>query len=299
MKGITNNIVMVRPKSFGFNQETVLSNTFQNNEKIKNLSLVALNEFDEMVKALRSNLINVTVLDDLCNPIKPDAIFPNNWFSLHNGTLILYPMANFNRRIERTEEHIESIKMIGNVSKSIDYSIMEKQNEFLEGTGSLVLDRYSRVAYACLSSRTSETLLDKWCSDMDYKSCVFKAYQNENIIYHTNVMMSIGNGFAVVCMDSIKSANDKKRLIQSFEKSRHQIIDISIDQMNNFAGNVLVVENAKGDAKFIISERAFNSLNEFQLLEISKYAKPLPIPINVIEKVGGGGVRCMMAEVFS
>ena len=299
MKGITNNIVMVRPKSFGFNQETVLSNTFQNNEKIKNLSLVALNEFDEMVKALRSNLINVTVLDDLCNPIKPDAIFPNNWFSLHNGTLILYPMANFNRRIERTEEHIESIKMIGNVSKSIDYSIMEKQNEFLEGTGSLVLDRYSRVAYACLSSRTSETLLDKWCSDMDYKSCVFKAYQNENIIYNTNVMMSIGNGFAVVCMDSIKSANDKKRLIQSFEKSRHQIIDISIDQMNNFAGNVLVVENAKGDAKFIISERAFNSLNEFQLLEISKYAKPLPIPINVIEKVGGGGVRCMMAEVFS
>lgn len=299
MKQSTKNILMIRPGNFGFNEETADSNAFQSKAGFDKYKITA--EFDGFVEKLKANGINVFVFDDTPHPPKPDAIFPNNWISFHlDGTVVLYPMYAENRRIEKREDIVEKLKEKFNIKKIVDLSEHEQQRRFLEGTGSIVFDHENKIAYACLSPRTNEKLLTEITKQLNYEPFSFYALDSEGKeIYHTNVMMCIGQDFTVICLESIKSEAERKSVADSLLKNGKEIIEISVEQMNNFAGNMLAVSTGKDETLLILSENAFKSLNYEQRKRLENYCKILPVSISTIEKIGGGSARCMMAEIFS
>ena len=296
----TSNILMIRPVAFGLNIQTADSNAFQNKsasqEKVQEK---ALEEFDNFVIKLRANGIDVTVIEDTPNPDTPDSIFPNNWISFHeDGSIYLYPMQAENRRLERREDLIDHLSENFNITEINDLSFTEENGEYLEGTGSLVLDRENKLAYACLSIRTQQKVLDIFMQESGYQAVTFKAVdQNGMAIYHTNVMMCVGDAFVVICLDSIPDETEKAKVVKAIKDSQKEIIEISLDQMNQFAGNMLQVKNKEGKSFLIMSARAHQALNQHQLDKIRKYAEILSSPLTTIEDNGGGSARCMIAEI--
>ncbi len=297
---MTNTILMIRPASFGFNEQTAGSNAFQNRDTGNGLQDKAVAEFDAFVKVLKDKGVNVIVIDDTVEPAKPDAIFPNNWVSFHeNGDVILYPMQAKNRRLERREDIIRKIEEQFKVSHIIDLSRFETEDKFLEGTGSMVLDRKHKIAYACLSPRTDVEVLHTFCEYTGYKPVLFTALdQNGQAIYHTNVLMTVAEKYVVICLDAIADDDEAERVIDSIAESGKEIIALSFEQMNQFAGNMLEVKNDKGESLIVMSKTAWRSLSNEQKEVLESYSKPVVSDIKTIEQTGGGSARCMMAEVF-
>jgi len=296
----TSTILMIRPVNFVFNEQTAGSNAFQNrNAEQQRVQDKALQEFDRFVDLLRKNGVEVIVIDDTAEPHTPDSIFPNNWVSFHNdGTVFLYPMMAENRRLERREDIIMQLEDEFKVKHVIDLSHFEHEKKFLEGTGSMVLDRENKIAYACLSPRTDKIVLDEFCKDGGYKSVLFHAVDKNGMdIYHTNVLMCVGSSYAVICLDSIKDEAEKQEVIYSFQSTQKQVIAISFEQMNHFAGNMLEVQNKDGESLVVMSKSAWDSLNYEQKSILSSFSKPVYSDISTIENNGGGSARCMMAEV--
>lgn len=296
----TSTILMIRPVNFVFNEQTAGSNAFQNrNAEQQRVQDKALQEFDRFVTVLRESAVEVIVIDDTAEPHTPDSIFPNNWVSFHNdGTVFLYPMMAENRRLERREDIIMQLEDEFKVKHVIDLSHFEHESKFLEGTGSMVLDRENKIAYACLSPRTDKEVLEAFCNDSGYKSVLFHAVdQNGMDIYHTNVLMCIGSSYAVICLDSIKDDNEKESVIKSLQSTQKQIVTISFEQMNHFAGNMLEVQDKSGESLLVMSKSAWESLNYEQRTILSSFSKPIYSDISTIENNGGGSARCMMAEV--
>ncbi|MDQ3633017.1 MAG: arginine deiminase-related protein [Acidobacteriota bacterium] len=302
MSFIANKILMVRPAKFGFNPQTAESNAFQKEVDLTDEEIQenAVWEFDSMVNKLRENGIEVLICDDSKNPYTPDAVFPNNWFSTHaGGTLCLYPMEAEARRFERNPQIINKLKENFVVAKTLDFTEFENQNKFLEGTGSLVLDHENKIAYASISSRTNEDALKDWSNKLDFEIFKFRSFdRNGKAIYHTNVMMCLGDDFAVACLKSISEENEKRLFREKLYQTGKEIIEISFEQMNNFAGNMLLLQNKKTEKILVLSKTAFESLNKKQIEKLGSHAKLLSFDIDIIEKCGGGSVRCMIAEIF-
>jgi hypothetical protein len=308
MSQITNNILMVRPTGFTYNEETAVNNHFQNPIKKINSKKVTENaicEFDEMVDLLVDKGVSVDVVDPKGNKNNPDAVFPNNWFSIHeDGTRIIYPMFAKSRRKERKVEIFKSLEnnILFNMKKVIDLTFYEDENLFLEGTGSMVLDRVNKIAYATLSERTSLKVLRDFSKKMRYKMVYFDSFHDskdkKNPIYHTNVMLTVGNHFAVVCSNTIGDRIEKFKLMESFEISGKEVVEISVSQMNNFAGNILQVMGSNETPLIVISKTAFNSMEKAQLSKLEKYGELIVPSLETIETYGGGSARCMMAELF-
>jgi len=304
----TNTILMVKPSGFRFNEETALNNHFQladESQTVIQIQHKAVNEFDSMVSLLQINGVEVIVIDHDNGAEIPDAVFPNNWFSTHqNGDVYLYPMNAINRRLERRLEIFDTIKEKYNlrVSNIIDFTHWEKKNLFLEGTGSMILDRVNCIIYASLSKRTSQKLLSEYAKKMNYDVISFKSYHSSSnqspLIYHTNVMMCLASSFTVICLESILDQNERQRVIDKLKETEKKIIEITFDQMNNFAGNMLEVQNSNGDQFLVMSSKAYHSLNKNQINQIQRYVQILHSPIDTIEILGGGSARCMMAEIF-
>jgi len=298
----TSKILLVKPTTFGFNEETAVSNTFQN-QVISDAKIIrdkALKEFDAFVKKLRSEGIGVLVFEDQEKTEKPDAVFPNNWISMHeDGTMVLYPMHAPNRRNERSAELIEKIKQEFEVKRIVDLTHYEKLEKFLEGTGSIVFDHDAKKAFACISPRTDAELLNLLCKEIGYKPITFIATDKNNVpIYHTNVMMCIAPDFAVICLESIKKPDEKKRIELSLSAGGKKIIDITLQQMHAFAGNMLAIHNREGKKFIAMSESAFDCLTSSQKTILENFCTLLPLNVKTIETVEGGSVRCMMAEIF-
>jgi hypothetical protein len=296
----TNKILMIRPVGFTYNAQTAANNLFQVAGNADNAQEKALKEFDAFVETLRDNDINVTVIDDTPEPHTPDSIFPNNWISFHeNGTAMLYPMYAENRRAERKQHVKEFISQNFNKKNIIDLTAYEKENLFLEGTGSMVLDRENKIAYACISPRTNRKLLNVFCKKMNYTACTFEANdENGNQIYHTNVMMCVADKFVVICLDSITNEEEKGYVMKTIEATSKQIIPITYSQMNCFAGNMLQLENTKGEKLLVMSAQAFHALTREQIATIKEYNRIIYSDLKAIETNGGGSARCMIAEVF-
>jgi hypothetical protein len=292
---------MIRPVSFGFNEQTAESNAFQNRsaDQQYEVQTKALAEFDRLVDLLTANKVNVTLIEDTPQPHTPDSIFPNNWVSFHeNGDVFLYPMQAENRRLERREDIIGKLQDNFKVSHIFDLSHFEHENKFLEGTGSMVLDRDNKIAYTCLSPRTDAEVLDTFCKQTGYKAICFSAVDEKGLpIYHTNVLMCIGSKFAVICLDSIVNNTEKEQVIESLTKAGKQIITISFSQMNKFAGNMLEIKNTDGESLIVMSQCAFDALHEEQQELLSTFGKLIYADISTIETNGGGSARCMIAEV--
>jgi len=297
---------MIEPICFGYNEQTAENNYFQQNDNAQSSEIQAnaLKEFQNMTQLLHKAGVKVIVVEDSAEPRTPDSIFPNNWISFHDGGFIaVYPMFAPNRRQERRVEVVNAVVNQGFTIKEIfDFSAQENEGKFLEGTGSMVFDRVNRRAYAALSERTNEDVLLDFCEKFDYTPVIFNAMQTFEgkrlPVYHTNVVMSVGDKFAVVCLQSIDNEKERNLLKNSLLETQKEIIEISEAQMHNFAGNMLEIENTKGEKIIALSQTAYNSLNNNQLQTLEKYGTLLPIAIPTIEKYGGGSVRCMMAEVF-
>ena len=327
----TDKVLMIRPVRFSYNSQTAVNNAFQESGIPEELSQrQALKEFDAYVEMLRNEGIEVMVVEDTATPHTPDSIFPNNWLSLHsaeelaegasnltgsahpgsaapcNRVAVLYPMFAENRRAERRQDIIEALTGADAPSCAsaalLDLTSYEKRNLFLEGTGSLILDRNEHLAYACQSPRTCEEVLEEWSSKMGYDYFLFHAEDmNGNPIYHTNVMMSVGEQLAVVCLDAITDIEERMSLIELLEESDKEIVEISLEQMNEFAGNMLQLHTVKeGELKYIMvmSARAKDSLDQDQIEAIEKYCKIVAPDLEFIERNGGGSARCMLAEIF-
>jgi hypothetical protein len=295
----SSHLLMIQPFSFCFNAETAVNNSFQKDPG-GNIRQKALQEFSDFVELLRTNKIDVTVVEDTPEPPTPDSIFPNNWISFHDdGSIFLYPMFAVNRRRERKEGVFDAIKKNFVVSAITDLSMYEEDNVFLEGTGSMVLDRVYKIAYACISPRTNKLLLDEFCKLAGFSPLTFRASDSTGVdIYHTNVMMCVAGSYVVVCLESITAEDERKNIIASFERTNKEIIDISQEQLNSFAGNMLQVKNADGELLLIMSTQAFQSLTSLQIEALEKYNRILHSSLTMIETAGGGSARCMMAEVF-
>ena len=301
---ISNKILMIEPVAFGFNPETATNNYFQKESTREDAQTQALAEFQNMVELLRSKSIEVIVIQDTLEPHTPDSIFPNNWISFHeDGTFVTYPMFAVNRRTERREDIIEYLyNRVFHASKRIDYSNFENNQIFLEGTGSVVLDRKHRRAYACLSPRTNRELFLRFCEDLGYKPIYFDALHqiggDMRPIYHTNVMMAIGSTYAVICLESIVNQEQREMVWRELQTTGHDVIEITPEQMNRFAGNMLEIKALDGALYLCLSQSAYNALSEAQRTQLARHAQLLIIPIPTIEALGGGSVRCMMAELF-
>ena len=303
-KNITNKILMVRPISFAFNEQTAVNNHYQkrDNKPVQEIQNKALIEFDNMVEKLKKVGIDVKVMQDTKEPHTPDSIFPNNWFSTHySNTVVLYPMFAENRRLERTDTIYDYFDRVDNLN-IVDYSSLEKENIFLEGTGSLVLDRKNKKAYCSLSQRANEKLLDIFCEDSGYKKIAFHSYQTvdeiRKPIYHTNVMMAMGENYAILCADSIDNLEERAAVINELEKDKKEIVYISEQQVENFLGNTIELVNNEGVNVCVMSATAYSALTEEQKNIIEKYDVILPVDVHTIEKYGGGSARCMIAELF-
>ena len=299
---LTSTILMVRPAAFGFNEETVANNYFQSNPNIdKNeLQQKAVAEFDNMVEILLSHSINVVVIEDSKEPPKPDAIFPNNWLSTSpNGLVCIFPMFAPNRRIEKREAILDQLAKEFIVHDMQDWSEYEVEGRFLEGTGSMIIDYDNKMIYACVSQRTSLSVLEKYAVTNGFQAIVFLATDKNGMpVYHTNVMMTLGEGFCVLCEESIDEEWELIAVRQLLESTNHSIITITRAQMHQFAGNMLQVKNSTGEKFLILSETAYRSLRKEQKQMLEAYATLLPIAVPTIEEVEGGSVRCMMAEIF-
>lgn len=303
----TSKILMVRPARFAFNEETAENNYFQIRSELSDqesekerISEEAIKEFDAFVNLLRANDVDVTVVQDTPDPYTPDSIFPNNWFSSHfSGELVLYPMFAPNRRQERKPHIIELLKRNMNHRKVVDFTFWENEGEYLEGTGSMVFDRRKKIAYCCRSPRTSEKVLADFCSRMNFQPVIFDAVdKNNNNIYHTNVMMAIGMQVAVICLESIKDEDERKKVISQLNSTGKIIVDISLEQVSQFAGNMIEVKSRNGSPLMIMSASAHNSLTSSQENIISTYNRIVSAELGTIEKNGGGSARCMIAEIF-
>jgi hypothetical protein len=293
-------ILMVRPYQFFFNQQTATNNFFQSNINIENANELAIAEFDTMVEQLSAHQIEVKVIQDTKDPSTPDSIFPNNWISTHaGGTLCLYPMYAENRRAERKLSVLEFLQANYKIENLLDITHFEKEGKFLEGTGSMVLDHQNKIAYGCLSERLDKEAFTHWCDKMQFKPISFKAVDDKaQPIYHTNVMMCMGDQFVVICLDSIPNEKEKQMLLDSFEQKNKEVITISQNQLNHFAGNMLQVFDMNEKPHLIMSEQAYTSLQPPQVKSLEKYNPILPISIPTIEALGGGSARCMMAEIY-
>lgn len=301
---IAQKILLVRPASFGYNRLTAESNAFQNRDfesaDKSEIQSLALHEFDALADGLKNLGIEVLIHDNAPEPYTPDAVFPNNWFSTHaDGTFCLYPMMAEPRRLERSADIIENLKNRFGVAKILDFTHFEREEKFLEGTGSLILDHANRIAYASISPRTNESVLDFWANATDFEIVKFHASDENGLaIYHTNVMMCLGDKFAVICLESIKDTDERRRVVEKLEKSGREIVAICFRQMNEFAGNMLLLQNAAGEKFLVMSRRAFASLDAPQIESLEKYANLAAFDIPTIENCGGGSVRCMIAEIF-
>ena len=293
-------VFMVKPVCFGFNEQTAENNAFQKEGFEKGAQEKALIESNEFINLLKNNEINVVVAEDTLEPKTPDSIFPNNWFSTHEGgILVLYPMFAPNRRAERKEVFLNSIKKNFECKEIIDLTFWEQKGKFLEGTGSMVLDRVAKFAYACKSPRTSEEVFNDFCKRLGFSPILFNAFdRNGKMIYHTNVLMCIGSTFAIVCSDAIKDKSELEKVLKSLEKGGKKIIEISFEQMEKFAGNMLELKNMQGKRFLIMSQTAFDCLKEDQKDYLEKECIILHPKIECIEINGGGSARCMMAELF-
>ncbi|PCH73753.1 MAG: amidinotransferase [Flavobacteriaceae bacterium] len=307
MNQTTNTIVMIRPVSFRMNEQTAVNNYYQkvlDNVSSDTIQEKALAEFDAFVAVLRAEGVEVIVIDDTENPDTPDSIFPNNWISFHeNGTVGLYPMFAENRRLERREDVLEVLEEKGFVIENvIDYTSAEDEKVFLEGTGSLLLDRINRKAYCAISPRADEELFIEFCEDFEFTPVPFESYQTVEEkrlpIYHTNVMMCLGEKFAVICLDSIDDKKERKMVKMHLKEDGKELIVISEDQVNSFAGNMLQVQGKDGEALLIMSTAAYTSLTAHQIIMLQKHCRIVSSSLDVIEACGGGSARCMMAEVF-
>jgi len=305
MSQATNSILMIRPINFGYNEETAQDNHYQIKElPHKNVNERAQKEFDNMVKNLRQNGVSVHVFQDDENEYTPDSIFPNNWVSFHeNGDVGLYPMCAENRRMERRPEVLDFLENEGfTISNIVDYSSAESENKFLEGTGSMILDRENRLAYCSISNRSNEDLFIEFCEDFEFTPIIFNSFQtvgNKRLpIYHTNVMMCVATDYVIVCLDSIDDKKQRKNVSSFIKDSGKKLIEISENQVESFAGNMLELVNDKGESILVMSKSAEDSLNENQKNIITKYSRIISSDINTIETCGGGSTRCMMAEIF-
>ncbi len=301
MDQVTSHVLMIRPSAFGYNAETAKNNTFQHkpgSDQAPEISTEAIREFDQFVNVLRQQDIDVTVIEDNPVPKKPDAVFPNNWISFHqDGTIVTYPMYSPLRREERREDLIKNLTSRFKMNHRIHFEMFESHRQYLEGTGSLVLDRVNKIAYACISERTDKELLNDWGERMGYTPHTFYALSNGKPIYHTNVMMAIASKVAVVCLDCLPDENERKELEESLSM-HHALIKITDAQVQSFAGNMLALKNHNGEELMIMSSRALNSLTPLQKTEIEKYCRIVASPLPVIEDIGGGSARCMIAEIF-
>ena len=300
---ITSHLLMVRPSHFGFNEETASNNAFQVNDNslsTKQIATLAIKEFDDFVCVLRENGLTITVNEDDISIKTTDSIFPNNWFSTHSdGTLVTYPMFSKNRRLERREDIIEGLKENYHVIHRIHLESAENVGQYLEGTGSLILDRVNKIAYACRSIRTNDKLLVEWADKLGYRLCVFNAKDKSGMdIYHTNVMMALGENFVIWGGDALPDINEKVVIEKLFFETGKEIIPISMTQIARFAGNMLAVKNEKGERLLIMSQTAFESLSLSQITRIESFCKIVKGNIPIIEKYGGGSVRCMLAEIY-
>ncbi|WP_316795651.1 citrulline utilization hydrolase CtlX [Pedobacter agri] len=295
----THHLLMIRPVDFKFNEQTAGNNKFQVASDEGDVQSQALKEFDGFVDLLRKNGVDVTVVDDTLQPETPDSIFPNNWISFHeDGSVFLYPMFSQNRRLERRREILDELAEKFELNYISDLSFYETADIFLEGTGSMVLDRVNKIAYACLSIRTEVEAFNNFCQLAGYKSVIFNSVDSSGFpIYHTNVMMCIGDHFAVICLDSIPNFHERDFVRKVLLSTGKEIITISFDQMNHFAGNMLQVANQSGESLLVMSEQAFLSLTQNQINLLEKYARIIYAPIYTIEKNGGGSARCMLAEI--
>jgi hypothetical protein len=303
---ITSKVLMIKPTKFYYNVETAVNNAYQKDLK-EDPNLVqtrALNEFDSLVEKIKSVGIEVDVINDTSTPYTPDSIFPNNWFSSHqDGKLIIYPMFANDRRLERTK-FLSNLKEIQNKTSItvLDLTYFEKDDKFLEGTGALVLDRINKIAYCSLSPRANEDVLKEFCNLTNYKAIKFHSVQNINNIltpiYHTNVMMGVTENFVVICLDSITDLKEREKVITSISNSGKEIINITLNQVLKFCGNVLELKNLKGDRYTLMSKSAFQGFTKEQLEIIKKSSEIIFSDITTIETYGGGSVRCMIAELF-
>ncbi|MGS4345382.1 citrulline utilization hydrolase CtlX [Myroides odoratus] len=307
MKQITNNILMIRPVAFRMNEQTAVNNYYQ--KVIDNLTPATVNakaqqEFDAFVEKLRAVGVHVTVVEDTVDPDTPDSIFPNNWISFHeSGDVVLYPMFAENRRLERREDILDILEEQGFVINDIwDYTSAEEDDLFLEGTGNLLLDRTNEIAYCALSPRADEGLVIEFCEDFEMNPVIFEAFQTvdgeRKNIYHTNVMMCLGDTFAVICADTIDDKQERKIVLNHLKESGKEVVLITEEQVNNFAGNMLQVVGANDTKYLIMSTQAYNSLTDNQIKTLEKHATILHSSLDTIEACGGGSARCMMAEVF-
>lgn len=307
MNQTTNSILMIRPVAFRMNEQTAVNNYYQ--KALKGLSNDAVNtkaqeEFDAFVVKLRMVGVQVIVVEDTLKPDTPDSIFPNNWISLHeSGDVVLYPMFAENRREERREDVLDILEDNGFIINEImDYTSAEVDGFFLEGTGSLILDRENGKAYCALSPRADEELFIEFCEDFEYSPVIFEAFQNvkeeRKLIYHTNVMMCIGTTFAVICADCIDDKKERKMVLDSLRGDEKEIILITEDQVHSFAGNMLEVKGADGRRYLVMSSSAYKCLTKKQIAQIEEHVTILSSSLDTIEACGGGSARCMMAEIF-
>lgn len=292
---------MVKPARFGFNPQTAESNAFQKKDGFgRAVQESALREFLAYTTLLRANGVNIALAEDTLEPRTPDSIFPNNWFTTHeDGTLVLYPMAAPNRREERKEHFLQIIRKSFKVTRTVDLTHYEEEGLFLEGTGSMILDRENKIVYACRSPRTCDKVLDDFCKELGYSPVVFEAVdQNGQQIYHTNVMMAVGTAYAIICLDSIADQGEREKVVASLEKTGKKILGISLEQMGQFAGNMLELQSNEGKKLLVMSATARKSLTPEQNRELSKTYRLLSPQLETIETNGGGSARCMLAEIF-
>lgn len=300
----TDTVLMIEPIAFGYNAETAENNYFQVEQKGSGIQEKALQEFNNFVEKLRNKGINVITIKDTLEPHTPDSIFPNNWVSFHNdGKVVLYPMFAHNRRVERRSDILETIKNKGfDVEEVDDWSSSEDENKFLEGTGSMIFDHDHKIAYGSVSLRLDETLFREFCEKYGFTPVVFHSFQtvgSERLpIYHTNVMMCVADQFVVICLDCIDDELERSKVIETIKNSGKEIIEISEEQMQQFAGNMLQVQNKDGQKFLVMSETAYRSLIPEQISNIEKYCEIIYSDLHTIEVNGGGSARCMLAEVF-
>ena len=296
----TDTVLMVSPVAFDYNEETAVNNAFQEEDDVGNTAELARRESDAYVELLRDNGINVVTVEDTEEPHTPDSVFPNNWFSTHDdGTLVLYPMFAENRRLERKPAALEAIEGNFKATRTVDLTGYEEEGLFLEGTGSMVLDRVNKIAYACESPRTNKAVLEDFCEQMGYSPVLFKAVDaGGEEIYHTNVMMHVGTDVAVVCLDSIRDPEQRAKVEDSLQGTGKTIVDISLDQMGHFAGNMLELRNKDGEPCLVMSLTAYESLTDEQIEFLESKMTLITPDLDCIEQNGGGSARCMVAEIF-
>jgi hypothetical protein len=296
----TNSVLMIRPARFYPNPDTAADNVFQRdaNRDLDALTLAARNEFDAAVQTLRAAGVTVHVFEDTAEPEKPDAVFPNNWISTHHdGRLALFPMYSKLRRRERRQDIVEELRKHYRVTEVIDYSALENEGCYLEGTGSLVLDHLNKIAYVSLSNRSNPKVIQRFADDFNYEPVIFTSMgSNGQPIYHTNVMMCIGTNFAMVGLETIPNKAERQQVRARLEKTEKEIVELSADQIANFAGNAIELQNARGEKLLVLSSRAAQALSDEQCERLSRYARLVPVELPTIE-LGGGSARCMIATI--